>query len=162
MNRAGRLAVLLLAAFAVAVVLPGTFTGADEEKVVVSRPGIVFHKLGSSDVRGRGVEKTLDAAMTAGYIPCHVCFAREASASRLTSPTNGAAAAATFGHGNVNGHPAPGTTYVQPNGIRIGTLGVAGKHDAVKDPYADLRTIRTPVREQGAYEENCLTGYCDR
>ena len=127
---------------------------------MVSRPGVVFHKVGSADIRGRGVEKTLDAAMAAGYIPCQVCFAREASASRLMSPTSGGAATATFGPGGGKGHPSPGSTSLQPSGIKIGTLQHAYHDDAVEDPYADLRTIRTPVRQQGAYDGICRTGNC--
>ena len=148
-----RSGVLLLAAVFVAAVLPGVFMGADEEKVVVSRPGTVFHKPGSTDIRGRGVEKSLDVAMAAGYQPCHVCYAREASASRLTGASAGAAAT-SFGRGHGGGRPSPGTSLVQPAGLQVGSLHQPRAGKTVKDPYEDLDTIRFPAKEQGAYGED--------
>jgi hypothetical protein len=144
--------VVLLAAVVAAAMLPGGQAGADEEKVVVSRPGTVFHKAGSSDIRGRGVEKGLDAAMAAGYQPCRICYAKEAAASRLVGASTGTAAVIGTA-GNANGHPAPASA--QPQGLQVGTLfGYKSLEGEVRDPYEDLRTIRTPSKEQGAYGED--------
>ena len=131
--------------------LPGGQAGADEEKVVVSRPGTVFHKAGSSDIRGRGVEKGLDAAMAAGYQPCRVCYAKEAAASRLAGASTGAAAVTGLA-GNGNGQPSAPSA--QPQGLQIGSLGHRSLRGEVKDPYSDLGTIRTPSKEQGAYGDD--------
>ncbi|MBI1950422.1 MAG: hypothetical protein HYS34_03550 [Acidobacteria bacterium] len=143
---------VVLAAVAVAAVLPGTMVGADEEKVVVSRPGTVFHLPGASDIRGRGFEKGLDAAMAAGYQPCRVCFAKEAAASRVTGASTGAAALAASGRGHGYGN-TPSSNAGQPSGLQVGSLGHRSLEGEVKDPYEDLRTIRTPSKEQGAYSE---------
>ncbi len=153
-----RAGVLLLAAVCVAAVLPGAMVGADEEKVVVSRPGTVFHRAGSADIRGRGVEKSLDVAMAAGYQPCHVCFAKEASASQLAGASTGSAAQAGLGRAGGNGHPSPGTT-AQPAGLKIGSLQHTYLDKHVKDPYEDLETIRFPAKDQGAYSEDSLSPY---
>jgi hypothetical protein len=145
--------VLLLAAVVVAAMLPGGMVGADEEKVVVSRPGTVFHRVGSTDVRGRGVEKNLGVAMAAGYQPCHVCFAREASASRVMGASTGAAAQAGMGQGHGYGN-GPSSSSGQPSGLQIGSLGHGPREGSVEDPYEDLDTIRRPGKEQGAYTED--------
>lgn len=152
MNRVARAGLVVLAAVVVAAMLPGAMVGADEEKVVVSRPGTVFHRAGASDVRGRGVEKGLDAAMAAGYQPCRVCFAKEASASRVTGASTGAAALAASGRGHGYGH-GPSSTSGQPLGVQVGSLGLRSIKGEVQDPYEDLRTIRKPSKEQGAYSE---------
>jgi len=151
-NRVARAALVVLAAVVVAAMLPGAMVGADEEKVVVSRPGTVFHRAGASDIRGRGFEKGLDAAMAAGYQPCRVCFATEASASRVTGASTGAAALAASGRGHGYGH-TPSSTSGQPLGLQVGSLGHRSLEGQVKDPYEDLRTIRNPSKEQGAYSE---------
>lgn len=148
-----RAGVLLLAAVAVAAMLPGGMVGADEEKVVVSRPGTVFHRVGSADIRGRGVEKSLEVAMATGYQPCHVCFAREASASRVTGASTGAAAQGSMGRGHGYGN-APSSTSGQPSGLQFGSLGYRHPEGSVENPYEDLDTIRRPGKEQGAYTED--------
>ncbi len=145
--------VLLLAAVVLAAMLPGGMVGADEEKVVVSRPGTVFHRIGSADIRGRGVEKSLEVAMAAGYQPCHVCFAREASASLVTGASTGAAAQAGMGRGHGYGN-GPSSSSGQPSGLQIGSLGQRTKEGSVENPYEDLDTIRNPGKEQGAYSED--------
>jgi hypothetical protein len=145
--------VLLLAAVVLAAMLPGGMVGADEEKVVVSRPGTVFHRVGSTDIRGRGVEKSLGVAMAAGYQPCHVCFAREASASRVTGASTGAVAQAGMGRGHGYGN-APSSSAGQPSGLQLGSLGYRHHEGGVENPYEDLGTIRRPGKEQGAYTED--------
>lgn len=131
--------------------LPGGQAGADEEKVVVSRPGTVFHKAGSSDIRGRGVEKGVDAAMAAGYQPCRICYAKEAAASRLVGASTGTAA--VTGSASASGRPSPPAS-AQPQGLQVGVLfGHKSIEGEVRNPYDELRTIRTPSKEQGAYGE---------
>ena len=151
-NTIARAGVLLLAAVVLAAMLPGGMVGADEEKVVVSRPGTVFHRVGSADIRGRGIEKSLGVAMAAGYQPCHVCFAREASASRVTGASTGAAAQAGMGRGHGYGN-APSSSSGQPSGLQSGSLGRRSPEGGVENPYEDLGTIRRPAKEQGAYTE---------
>lgn len=152
-NTIARAGVLLLAAVVLAAMLPGGMVGADEEKVVVSRPGTVFHRVGSADIRGRGIEKSLDVAMAAGYQPCHVCFAREASASRVTGASTGAAAQAGMGRGHGYGN-TPSSSAGQPSGLQFGSLGRRSPEGSVENPYENLDTIRRPGKEQGAYTED--------
>ena len=150
MNRVARSAVLLLAAVVVAAMIPGGQLGADEEKVVVSRPGTVFHRAGSSDIRGQGVEKSVDVAMAAGYQPCRVCFAKQAASSNLVGTSGGAALSGQSNGGG--GRPSPPAS-AQPQGVQFGTLGHRSHEGEQTDPYSSLRTIRTPSKEQGAYGE---------
>lgn len=130
--------------------LPGGQVGADEEKVVVSRPGTVFHRAGSSDIRGQGVEKGLDAAMAAGYQPCRVCYAKQAAASKLVGSSGGATVSGSSNGGG--GRPSPPAS-AQPQGLQFGTLSHKSLDGESKDPYESLRTIRTASKEQGAYGE---------
>jgi hypothetical protein len=68
--------------------------GDDGGTVLVTRPGVVFHKTGASDLRGRGVEKPVAEAMAAGYVPCKVCFANHAASSKISAtPSTGASSA---------------------------------------------------------------------
>lgn len=150
MSRVARSAVLLLAAVVVAAMLPGGQVGADEEKVVVSRPGTVFHRAGSSDIRGQGIEKSVDVAMAAGYQPCRVCFAKQAASSTLVGASGGATVSGSSS--DSGGRPSPPAS-VQPSGLQFGTLSHRSHNGETKDPYEDLRTIRTPSKEQGAYGE---------
>jgi hypothetical protein len=129
--------------------LPGGQLGADEEKVVVSRPGTVFHRAGSSDIRGQGVEKGLDVAMAAGYQPCRVCYAKQAAPSTMAGTSGGATVSGAAKGGN--GHPSAPSA--QPSGVQYGTLGHRSHEGEQLDPYENLRTIRTPSKEQGAYGE---------
>jgi hypothetical protein len=129
--------------------LPGGQLGADEEKVVVSRPGTVFHRAGSSDIRGQGVEKSVDVAMAAGYQPCRVCFAKQAASSTLVGASGGATVSGSSSGG---GRPSPPAS-AQPSGVQFGTLGHRSHDGETTDPYDSLRTIRTPSKEQGAYGE---------
>ena len=75
MKMNARVLTVLLAAVVAVALMSGAPARAGEDKVLVSRPGTVFHKAGASDVRGHGVEKSLDSALAAGYTPCRVCFA---------------------------------------------------------------------------------------
>src|SRR5436309_16112087 len=80
--RNGMAAAVALGLLALIPVLAADSQGSN---VVVTRPGVVFHKLGADDVRGHSVEKTVDAALESGYTPCPVCFAKEIAGARAGS-----------------------------------------------------------------------------
>jgi hypothetical protein len=145
----------MAAVLALAAVVPSPAAGDDGDKVVVSRPGVVFHAVGSGDLRGRGFEKTRDEALTSGYSPCPICFASKIAAA---TPTSGLSArvAATSAGGRVGlpPHliPAP---VAQPFGLRcFPSRGGSSTRSAVKNPYREPETIRNPGMEQGAYSES--------
>lgn len=152
----------MLAALVAAALIPGSFSSAGEEKVVVSRPGTVFHRAGSGDVRGRGVEKPLDRALATGYTPCHVCYASQTSAGRVSGTAAGGAVAAATGRGNGGGRPTTGTTSAQPSGFQYGSLQRRYLDKEVKDPYGDLETLRGRRLEQGAYGDDVKGGHYSR
>ena len=122
--------------------------------VVVTRPGVVFHKVGADDIRGHSVERTVDAALESGYTPCPVCFAKEIAAARSGSvEIPGAAAAAAYGALSI---PAPPVgTVSQPFGLRFATsrFGHPPK-DAIKNPYDDQNQVVPGRAEQGAFDEH--------
>jgi hypothetical protein len=122
--------------------------------VVVTRPGVVFHKTGADDIRGHSVERTVDAALESGYTPCPVCFAKEIAAARSGSvEIPGAAAPASFGALSI---PAPPTATVsQPFGLRYATakFGHPPK-DAIKNPYEEQNQVVPGRAEQGAFDEH--------
>jgi hypothetical protein len=110
----------------------------------------VFHKSGSDDIRGRGLEKTVDGALEAGYAPCPVCYAKEIQAARTTAKAGGGAT--MVGHLGAEGIPAPPvTTVVQPFGVRYATDHAHAPKDAVRNPYEELRVVIPGRSEQGAY-----------
>ena len=139
------------AALALLAVLPALASDGGNG-VVVTKPGVVFHKAGSSDIRGKGVDKTVDAALESGYSPCPVCFAKELTAARGTavSPSGGASAPSP-----ADGIPVPPVVTVsQPFGVRYAANGRAHGHEnGVRDPYADTFRIVPGRSEQGAYGE---------
>jgi hypothetical protein len=144
---------LVFAAFAV-VFLPVAWTVADESMVVVSRPGTVFHKAGSDDIRGPGYEKSLEEAMAAGYTPCHVCFGKAASSLGISASmgAGGAAHATSGGFGGLSTLSSLKAPVVeQPFGEKEGGGGGSFRvKGAIKDPFS-LETITHPGAEQGAY-----------
>ncbi len=145
--------VAVIVAAVLVTMLPATLSVADEQGVVVSRPGTVFHRSGATDVRGRGYSKTLESALAAGYSPCAVCYASAASgqvsASRLGA--GGAAAIAEGGPG-YGVPPKSVTEATQPFGLKQpSTHGMGLRKGAVKNPFVDPATMRYPGREQGAY-----------
>lgn len=149
-------AVKVVLAFSAAAVLlmPVAWTVADEATVVVSRPGTVFHKAGSDDVRGRGFEKSLSEALAAGYVPCHLCFGQAAPTLELSASLGaaGAASSASGGSGALGALAAlKASTPEQPFGTKVGypPFGFNPK-GAIKDPY-ELNTLTHPGSEQGAY-----------
>ncbi|HKQ98781.1 MAG TPA: hypothetical protein VJV75_12965 [Candidatus Polarisedimenticolia bacterium] len=137
-------------ALALLAVLPAV-AGDGGDNVVVTKPGVVFHKAGSSDIRGRAVDKTVDAALEAGYAPCPVCFAKELAAAKATTgPNSGGAAVAVSGG---EGLPSPPvSTVTQPFGVRYASRPQAQSRDSgIRDPYADSYTFISGRSEQGAY-----------
>jgi hypothetical protein len=138
-------------AFALLAVVPAVAGDAPADKVVVTKPGVVFHKAGASDIRGRAVDKSVDAAIESGYAPCPVCFARELSVARSTDLINGGAPTMIFG---IESIPSPPTsTVLQPFGVRYATQADAhvGK-DAIRNPYEDLYHVVPGRAEQGAFD----------
>lgn len=160
MENGKSLVVALAVAAIVVFVLPAASSVADEPMVVVSRPGTVFHKAGSGDVRGRGYEKPLAKALEDGYVPCPACFAAEAKASRIDVPAPIFSGIIAKSGGNaLAALPSPGSGSTLPFGLRFGRPAVSSLHiDAGRDPYADLNTIWNPGPEQGAY--CCICPLC--
>src|SRR5262245_15520081 len=114
--------------------IPALAADSQGSSVVVTRPGVVFHKAGADDIRGHSVERTIDAALEAGYTPCPVCFAKEIAAARAgTVEIPGAAAPAGYGALSIPAPPAG--TVSQPFGLRYATekFGRPPK-DAIKNP----------------------------
>ncbi|MGH9749364.1 MAG: hypothetical protein ACRD5D_07085 [Candidatus Polarisedimenticolia bacterium] len=135
-----------------AVLVSAPPASADEERVVVSRPGTVFHKPGSADLRGRGHERTLGAAFAAGYAPCHLCYAPAAKSGRTSTGTlAGAASGSLTTTGGFAIVLSQGSVET-PFGLKQGVGEQSGPRRAGgRDPYDDLATIRNPGAEQGAY-----------
>ena len=83
---------------AIATFLPAPVLADGDDGVVVSRPGVVFHKAGSSDIRGKGHGKSLSAALATGYSPCKVCFGRQVSVDlRGAGAAGGSATSSAMG-----------------------------------------------------------------
>src|SRR5262245_56244196 len=135
MRRNLRSGLAVAIALAAVAVLPAFAGDAQSDKVVVTKPGVVFHKAGSADIRGRAVERTIDSALEGGYAPCPVCFAKEISLARAGGPAvPGAAPTATFGESI----PAPPvTTVTQPFGIHYASAVFTRQRNAVRNPYEE-------------------------
>jgi len=139
-------------ALALLIVVPAVAGDNQGDKVVVTKPGVVFHKVGSGDIRGRAVERTVDSALESGYAPCPVCFAKEISLARTgNAEVMGGAATASFSGEAI---PAPPVSTVsQPFGIRYArSVYSHGHKDAIKSPYEDVYTVVPGRGEQGAYD----------
>ena len=148
--RTGLAVVLALGLLAI---LPAFAADNQGGKVVVTRPGVVFHKAGAVDVRGRGVERSIDAALEAGYSPCPICFAKEISLARTgETDLSGGAALPAFSGGGI---PAPPeSTVSQPFGLRFAsTHHVMTPKGAIRNPYDDLVTVVPGRAQQGAFGE---------
>ena len=148
-GHAGLVAVLVIACVALVPTLAQADSG---DSVVVTRPGVVFHKAGSDDIRGRGFEKTIDAALEAGYTPCQICFGKELAGVSGIATASAGAVVGGFAQAQ-RGIPAPPTsTVTQPFGLRVVfTGGKAGLRGGTRDPYLPADTILRAV-DQGAYE----------
>jgi hypothetical protein len=142
-------------AFALLAVIPAVAGDDQGDKVVVTKPGVVFHKAGASDIRGHAVERTVDGALESGYAPCPVCFAKELSMARTGDFVTGGAMVQTFGS-LAESIPAPPTsTVTQPFGLRYASSSYShARKEALKDPYAELYSVVHGRSEQGAYGTN--------
>ena len=157
MNVTGRLA----GALAVGLVLvraPAVngLASADDSAVIVTRPGVVFHAVGSDDVRGQGHEKPMSEALASGYAPCKLCFGRQISTSQgaggVAATSTSTAFSLSAGRGVVIAPGKSSSSVSQPFGLKApsGRSGSEASH-GIKNPYV-LKTIRFPGFEQGAYE----------
>ncbi len=147
-GHAGLVAVLVIACVALVPTLAQADSG---DNVVVTRPGVVFHKAGSDDVRGRGFEKTIDAALEAGYTPCQICFGKELAGVGIATASAGAVVGG-FGQAQMGIPAPPGSTVTQPFGLRVvSTNQGTGLRGGTRNPYLPADTIRRAV-DQGAYE----------
>lgn len=149
--RSGFVVIVALGLLAAVPVLAG-----DDQagRVMVTRPGVVFHKAGADDIRGRAVERTVDAALEAGYAPCPVCFAKEiASAREVSTAMPGAAATAILGDGSI---PAPPVGVVtQPFGLRFASNAYGrNRKEAIPNPYESVNSAAPGASEQGAFGEH--------
>jgi sulfite exporter TauE/SafE len=153
MSKMVRSGMAIAMALGLLALLPAFADESQGDRVVVTRPGVVFHKAGAEDIRGRAVEKTVDAALEAGYMPCPVCFAKEITAARAGSTAlPGAAATATFGDGSIPAPPV--STVVQPFGLRFATNAFrSSPKEAIQNPYDDLYRVVPGRAEQGAFGE---------
>ena len=143
-----RIGIPVVLALACLAVMPAVAD--DGQTVVVTKPGVVFHKAGAGDLRGRAVERTVDAALEAGYSPCPVCFAKELSAARIDAP-EGAGAATAQPAASADSVPAPPVvTVTQPFGLKYASR-VNSKRGGVHNPYDDLLVVIPGRAEQGAY-----------
>lgn len=155
MRVSGRVAATLVMAFLVVALVPVVSQG-DDDMVAVGRPGVLFHKVGSKDIRGHAYGKSVSEAVAAGYAPCPICFAKSASFASLR-PAGGGMFTASPGFLRNGVIVSPGqrnlTPLSQPFGLRPGALHGGGlAKGAVPDPYVLNQTHRiNPVLEQGAY-----------
>jgi hypothetical protein len=131
--------------------LPAFAGNSRGDQVVVTHPGVVFHKVGAEDIRGRSVEKSVDAALEAGYMPCPVCFAKEITAARSGSVAMpGAASTATFGVASIPTPPV--STVSQPFGLRFASSSFrGGPKEGIQNPYDEINRANPDATEQGAF-----------
>lgn len=144
--RTGVPVVLALACLAISPLLAD-----DGGKVVVTKPGVVFHKAGAEDLRGRAQERTVDAALEAGYSPCPICFAKEIAMARTGASDVGGASAAQFASTADSVPTPPVSTVTTPFGLHYASRVHGSKGGGVKNPYEDLLVVIPGRAEQGAY-----------
>jgi hypothetical protein len=153
MKRTIRSGMAIAVALGVVALIPVLAGESQGDHVLVTKPGVVFHKVGSGDIRGRGVEKTIDGALEAGYTPCPVCFAKEIQAARTGTTAKSGAAVASYG-ATADGLPSPPiVTVTQPFGMRFASDHTRSPKDAVRNPYEDLTSVVQGRAEQGAYSQ---------
>lgn len=150
MRNAGIFALAVVLALGVVAVIP-TLVLAEGETVVVTRPGVVFHTSGSNDFRGRGVERSIGAAINAGYTPCRVCFGKNLGSLPSHTPEIGTGApVASFTTTNIPAPPV--STVTQPFGVRLpSSTSSRIPKGGVRNPYENPRRPVT-LGEQGAFE----------
>ena len=153
MKIAGCAAVAAVLVLAVATFAPVVVADDSEDNVIVSRPGVVFHKVGSDDIRGRGVEKSIDAALEDGYTPCRVCFGHELGSLRNGALPAGGGRGVVLGEASSTIPAPPASDIMQPFGVKVRRALPGGNKrvDAVRNPYADIETRRFFI-EYGAFE----------
>ena len=154
MKIAGCAAVAVVLVLAVVAFAPSAIADDSGDKVIVTRPGVVFHKVGGDDIRGTGVAKSIDAALESGYTPCRVCFGKELGSMQVGSQRlAGGGRGAVLGQASVSIPAPPTSTVTQPFGIKFRTsdLNQNKVREAVRDPYQDLNTRNFAV-ESGAFE----------
>src|SRR5262245_36626712 len=153
MKSAIRSGMALAVALGVVALIPVVAGESQGDSVVVTKPGVVFHKIGADDIRGRGVERTIDGALEAGYTPCPACFAKEIQAAKTGTSAKSGASGASFGPSGEGIPTPPVSTVTQPFGLRYASDHTRGAKDAVRNPYDDLYTVVQGRAEQGAYSQ---------
>jgi hypothetical protein len=146
---------VLVLGVAILAFAPAIVADDDGDQVVITRPGVVFHKAGADDIRGNGVGKSVDAALEAGYTPCRICFGKELGANVIGSRDLAAGGTnASFDEAGATIPAPPNSTVTQPFGVRTRAVGQDGKKqgEAVRDPY-DLPETRRYVTVSGAFQE---------
>jgi hypothetical protein len=150
MKVSGGAAIALAVGLGIVALVPTRATGDDGQTVLVTRPGVVFHAVGSKDLRGHGYQKSVTDALAAGYVPCRICFAH-AQVSRTSGPASGGGAAASF-----SGAAAAISPATSGSATSLATNGRSGFHHSpvedhgVKDPYL-LYTYVVRGQDQDSY-----------
>jgi hypothetical protein len=152
--RVSRRGVVALVAAALLVTVLPAIAMCDEESVVVSRPGVIFHKVGSQDVRGHAYGKSLSQAVAAGYTPCPICFGKAESSARPAMTAGAFGSSFAMGHLVVAASQAGGVFVIhQASGVQLGVVHAQGSGGrGIPDPYILNQTMRIkPLAEEGAY-----------
>jgi hypothetical protein len=155
MRIAGCAVAVLVLGLAIVAFAPTVVADDDGDRVVITRPGVVFHKAGAIDVRGSSVAKTIDAALESGYTPCRVCFGKELGANVLGSRNlAGSGTSASLGEASSALPAPPSSTVAQPFGVKVRSVGQDGRRqaEASRNPY-DQPETRKFATVSGAYEE---------
>ncbi len=152
MKVSGSAAMALALGLGLVALVPARASGDDGQTVLVTRPGVVFHAIGSKDVRGRGYQKSVTEALATGYVPCRICFANVA-VSRTLGPTSGGASAASFSGAAaaVSAAASGSSTSLTTNG-RSATHRPPVEKPALWDPYL-IRVWVNRGSEQEGYTE---------
>ena len=143
----------LAVALGVVALIPVVAGESQGDRVLVTKPGVVFHKVGSDDIRGHGVEKSIDGALEAGYTPCPICFAKEIQSAKTAGFAKPGAAAAVSTTAADSIPAPPVSTVTQPFGLRFASDYTRGPKDTVRNPYEELYTVVQGRAEQGAYSQ---------
>jgi hypothetical protein len=151
MSKLVRSGMALAMALGLLALLPAFAGDSRGDQVVVTHPGVVFHKAGAEDIRGRSVEKSVDAALEAGYMPCPVCFAKEITAARSGSVAlAGGAAMPTLSDASIPAPPV--STVTQPFGLRFASSSFrGGPKEGIQNPYDEIHRASPDQTEQGAF-----------